>query len=53
MKTFMDISMDISGCLLKGAGFMDKIRVLAQGVALDFPVRVNRGGYYYHDVQSK
>ena len=39
----INISMDISSCLL-GGGFMDKIRVLAQGVDPDFPMGVARGG---------
>ena len=47
MDICMDISMNTSGCLLRGMDLWTKSGCLLRGVALDFPVGVNRGGYYY------
>ena len=46
-----DVPMDMSGCLLRGVDLWTNSGCLLRGVDLDFPVGVNRGGYYY-DVQS-
>ena len=45
------ISMDMSECLLRGVDLWTSSGCLLRRVDLDFPVGVNRGGYYY-DVQS-
>ena len=47
----MDTSRDMSGCLLRGVDLWTSSGCLLRRVDLDFPVGVNRGGYYY-DVQG-
>ena len=51
MYISMDIPFGISGCLLRRVDLWTNSRCLLKRVDLDFPVGVNREGYYY-DVQS-